>query len=68
MKAIKRRAFIREGDRPAWRRQLTEAGQPVDDLLAANLMAYAEWINEQAGPGRRQTACRFSLPTYQGCN
>ncbi len=67
MKAVNRQAFVR-GDRPSWQPCPTPKGQPVDDILAANLAGYAGWIDEQAASGRQRAGRRISLPTYQGRN
>jgi len=68
MKTLKRQVFVRGEDCQSWRPQPTARGQPIDELLAANLTAYSGWIEERAECERMRAGRRFSLPVHQGRN
>lgn len=68
IKTVKRQAFAGGDESVTWRPQPTAPGQPIDDLLAANLTAYSGWVEERADRGRVRMGGRLSLPVYQGRN
>ena len=56
MGAVKRRAFENRVERRSWRETFTLVGQPLDDLLLANITGYSCWVDSVARSVRSQSA------------